>query len=65
MPAIRLRIVTQKIVQASEDRARCGPRCQFLHGVCCWLDGIDELEVDSERAPMRSEQCLEAEQNDS
>lgn len=64
MQAVRIRIVTQKIVQVGDDRTMCGARCQFLHGASCWLDWIDELDTDASGAPMRKTQCLEAGQNE-
>lgn len=64
MPAVRIRIVTQKIVQVGDDRTMCGARCQFLHSACCWIDGIEELDTDASGSPLRSTQCLEAGQNE-
>lgn len=61
MKTVRLNIVTTKIVQISDDGDACGERCQFLHGASCWLDGVDDLDVDVSSRPIRTSQCVEAE----
>jgi hypothetical protein len=61
MKAIRLRIVSNRIARVSDDGARCGATCQYLDGGRCRIDGLDDLDVDSEGSPMRSGTCIEAE----
>lgn len=56
-------IVTQKIARVSDDGETCGDKCQFLHGSYCWLDGADELAMDSVCSPIRTSQCRDSEEN--
>ena len=61
MKAVRLKIVSTRIVRVSDDGDRCGHTCQYLSGGRCRIDGVEDLDVDCEGNPMRNDYCKQAE----